>query len=194
MRDRLSSPVLVSVLAFCFAGAAGQSSPKPIPSPDPLTAEQMSIYRQFLADYDNGAKAVLNVAQITRTFEADDGDLAGCMKTFNKDNSRAMIVHSFQQDSFPADKVRLVDPEKHVIHDPGTAIRQGQSVDDAVKAGFAEGLFTFSEIVFDSTHTYAALDYSFHCGSLCGHGGTVVFHKVGEKWKKAKVGCGSWIS
>ena len=85
------------------------------------------------------------------------------------------VSYTHLSDAFPTDKVHLVDPGKHEISDPGNAIGEGQSVDDAVEAGFKAGLFTFSEVVFDTAHTHAALNYTFHCGSLCGHGGTVVF-------------------
>jgi hypothetical protein len=105
-----------------------------------------------------------------------------------------MTVHVFSEGAFPKDSVRLVDPDKHKLRDPGTSIREGQSVDDAVDAGFAAGLFTFSEIVFDNSHTHAALSYSFNCGSLCGHGGTVVFTKEGNRWKRAKHDCAYWMS
>jgi hypothetical protein len=193
MRIRSYSAVSIYLLAFCLSGAA-QSTPKPKLTVEPLTSEQISIYRAFIADYDNGSKYILNMAQTTDTFEADSGDLAGCMKTFNKTNSRAMAAHSFPSDAFPTDKVHLVDPGKHEISDPGNAIGEGQSVDDAVEAGFKAGLFTFSEVVFDTAHTHAALNYTFHCGSLCGHGGTVVFIKARGIWKRSKANCGSWIS
>ena len=93
-----------------------------------------------------------------------------------------------------ANHVRLVDPDKHKMHDPGRSIFRGQSVDDAVETGFAAGLFTFSEIVFDNSHTHAALRYSFVCGSLCGHGGTVVFTKERDTRKPAREGCRQWVS
>jgi hypothetical protein len=191
---RIRSYPVITTYALALLAAAAQSAPKPSLCPKPLTTEQISIYRAFLIDYDNGSKDILNVAQTTGTFEADDGDLTGCMKTFNKANSRALVTHNFQPDTFPIDSVHLVDPETHQISDPGNAIREGQSVDDAVNAGFKAALFTLSEIVFDSSHTHAALNYTFHCGSLCGHGGTVVFIKVRGTWKRSKANCGSWIS
>jgi len=189
-----ASALPACILALCLASALAQSAPKPTLSPDPLPDEQITIYRLLLADYNNGSKAILNVSRTTRAFEPEEGDLAGCMKGFSKESSRATVVHAFPANAFPTDTVRLVDPEKHKIRDPGTAIRQGESVDDAVNAGFANGLFTFSEIVFDTSHTHAALNYSFLCGSICGHGSTVIFTKDHGTWKKSKANCGSWIS
>lgn len=79
-------------------------------------------------------------------------------------------------------------------NDPGTAIRQGESVDEAVKNGFAHGLFTFSEIRFNKDHTIAVVSFSFVCGGLCGNGNTFVMakRKTGE-WKRVHT-CGGWVS
>jgi hypothetical protein len=191
---RIRSYSVITTYALALLAAAAQSTPKPTPSPEPLNSEQISIYRAFLTDYLAGPKITLNVAQTTAPFEASDDDLSDCMKTFTKSNAHSIVVHKFSKDALPADTVRLVDAERHAISDPGTAIRQGQSVDNAVNAGFNAALFTFSEIVFDDSHTHAAFTNSFHCGSLCGHGGTVVFIKVRGTWKRSKANCGSWIS
>jgi len=179
---------------LCMASALCQTVPKSSLSSGTLTAEQMSIYKEFFSDYSKDSKPILNISQTTSTFEADDGDLGGCMKTFTKSNSRAATVHSFAEGAFADERVRLVDPKTHTISDPGEAIAQGQSVDDAVEAGFARGLLTLSEIVFDGSHTHAAFNYSFHCGRLCGHGATVVFQLRGGKWRRSKAYCGSWIN
>jgi len=83
----LSAPSLPTcILAFCFASAFAQSAPKPTLSPDPLPEQQITIYRLFLADYNHGSKANLNISQTTRGFEPEEGDLAGRMKGFSKGN------------------------------------------------------------------------------------------------------------
>ena len=175
-------------------GSSAQSTDSPTAPASLVDAERIAIYRLFFGSYDNGSKSLLNVVRTTVPFEADEGDLAGCMKSFSKTNSKANSVHIFPSSTFPSDKVRLIDPQAHKLRDPGPAIRSGESVDDAVNAGFASGVFTFSEIVFDDSHTHAAFNYTFHCGSLCGHGGTVVYIKAQGKWKPSKTSCGSWIS
>lgn len=40
-----------------------------------------------------------------------------------------------------------------------------------------------SEIAFDKERHFAAVKYSFWCGSLCGHGRTLVLEKVNGKWQ-----------
>jgi hypothetical protein len=103
-------------------------------------------------------------------------------------------VHKLPAELSKAGKINLVDPKKHKLKDPGAAIHNGTSVDQAVTAGFASGLFTFSEIVFDSDHKLAAFRYSFVCGILCGNGGTVIYELKDGKWSPTKRRCSSWIS
>jgi len=170
--------------------------------PTPLPADNLAIYRDFLSGYNNGSGAVLNVANTTEAFlNADpvsDGQKS-CLSDAHITQLYSAVVHKFSADAFPADKVKLVDPDAHRGSDPEDAIRKGQSIEDAVRAGFAAGLFTFSEIVFDSTRTHAAFQYSFLCGRLCGNGGTVLYDKLPDdhgkvRWQISKKICGSWIS
>jgi len=154
----------------------------------------MEIYRDFLHGYNNGSNSVLNVSQLTTAFAPDESDQKGCLSKFSVGELATPAVHRFSDDAFPGPSVRLVDPKKHQGKDPRDAIRGGASVDDAVRAGFAAGLFTFSEIAFDASHTHAAFSFSFWCGSLCGHGGVIIYELYESKWKQARSNCGRWIS
>lgn len=178
---------------LCLVSAIAQQAPKPAISPEPLGSERMGIYRSFVDGYDNGSGSTLNIAQTTVTFEAREFDKS-CLKEFKPDDLVAGALHNFAPDAFAERKVRLVDPAKHKRQDPDDALLRGETVDQALADGFAAGLFTFSEIVFDSSHTHAAFSYAFVCGRLCGHGGTVVYDLQDGKWKQSKAGCGGWIS
>ena len=80
-------------------------------------------------------------------------------------------------------------------HDPGSLIRQGKKVEDAVSEGFASGLLTLSEVVFDKTGRYAVMSFGFRCGQLCGHGGTLIFKREKSgNWKQTKRPCSIWMS
>jgi hypothetical protein len=79
-------------------------------------------------------------------------------------------------------------------NDPSIAIREGISVNEAVEKGFANGLFSLSEIAFDKDRRHAVVSYGFHCGLLCGNGALWVFEKVDGKWRKTDLTCGGWIS
>jgi hypothetical protein len=109
---------------------------------------------------------------------------------------KANTIHRIKGDEF-GPRVHRVDPkvqaEKIKESDPGRAIRQGKSVEDAVRGGFASGLLEISEVVFDKTGRYAMMSYSFRCGSLCGSGGTILFEKKNGVWTKAQ-DCGGWVS
>jgi hypothetical protein len=100
--------------------------------------------------------------------------------------AEAVPFHEFPPQLVSAEKnIQLVDPQRQrkavQSNDPGNAIRQGEDVDNAVAAGFAAGLLTLSEVVFDKEHRYAAMNFSFVCGGLCGHAATLVFEKKDGK-------------
>ena len=183
-----------ALLVLCSAVAVAQPTPPQNMSKEALSAERMEIYRDFLHGYNNGSNSVLNVSQLTIAFSPDESDQKGCLSKFSAKDLVTPAVHTFSGDAFPGLAVRLVDPKTHKGKDPGDAIRGGASVDDAVKAGFAAGLFTFSEIAFDADHTHAAFSFSFWCGSLCGHGGVIIYELSNGKWKQSKAQCGRWIS
>ena len=184
---------LLLALFGAIGWASSQNQPKPAVSAAPIGADSLAIYRDFLRNYNNGSKSPLNISEFTEPFQPDDSDRKGCLRPFRAADFGSTVVHQFASDSFPPPN-KLVDPNKHKIADPGTAIRNGQAVDDAVEQGFAAGLFSFSEIVFDASHTHAALSFSFHCGMLCGHGSTLVYQKQNGVWKQAKSSCARWIS
>jgi hypothetical protein len=158
----------------------------------PLGAAQLAIYRGFLAAWNIGAKTPLNVASVTEPFSPPDDDLKGCLRGFPK--THTAIGHTIPAHAFDGLDVHLVDPRLHQKRDPGNAMRNGEPVKDAVNAGLAAGIFTFSEMVFNSDHSRATFTYSFVCGGLCGNGGTIIFQHKNGKWTQEKHPCGSWIS
>jgi hypothetical protein len=191
------------LFTFCSLPLAAQSARiHTAVIPTPLPADNLAIYRDFLSGYNNGSGAVLNVANTTEAFlnaNPVSNEQKSCLSDVHITQLYSAVVHKFSADAFPADKVKLVDPAAHRRNDPSDGIRSGQSIEDAVHAGFAAGLFTFSEIVFDATHTHAAFQYSFVCGRLCGNGGTALYDKLPDdhgkpRWQLSKKICGSWIS
>ena len=159
-----------------------------------IDQERLAIYRDFLASYDNGSGEPLNLSKETEPFEPGPFDEKGCLKEFAASDLHSAGTHVFHEDTFPSPRYHVVDPKTHERRDPRDAIRRGESVDAAVAAGFAAGIFTFSEIVFDASHTHAAFKYSFVCSGWCGHGSTVVYERKGGVWRQEKRGCSGWIS
>jgi len=78
-------------------------------------------------------------------------------------------------------------------NDPGDKLLSGTLIEDLVTSAFATGLLQLSEIAFDKSRRYAVLQFSFRCGGLCGHGGTLVFEKTNGRWQ-SKQTCSRWIA
>lgn len=170
---------------------------KPAVSDQPLSAEQLAIYRAILSGWADDGKQPVHLANQTVRREEEIGD---CAKGIALDQAGANTVHRFRKEDLAqlgSEKIGLVDPEaqeKEVDeNDPGTAIRHGSSVDDAVRNGFNHGLVTLGEIRFDQKHEVAIVWYGFRCGSLCGNGGTVLMKKNNGVWQRAGQ-CSVWMS
>jgi len=183
---------IYQLLLLCVATAASaqdQASPKL--SSTPLTADQIAVYRAFLRDYQSGSKTALHVANITGPLQPDDGDYSGCMKAFPK-GIAANEVHLLPTGLAP--NIDLVDPSKYKHADVGDFMHDPGDLDRAVDSAIAAGLMSLSEVILDKSRHFAAVNFSFICGKLCGHGGTVIFELRTGKWRRSKLSCGSWQS
>ncbi len=162
-----------------------------------IDGDRIAVYRAFLKSYDNGTPGPVNLGNRTTPLDLSAGDRAGCLK--------GIVL----EDAPPAGRelgptvtsglsIVLVDPKRQAAeieaNDPGAKIRRGERVEDAVKSAFASGLLEVSEIALDREHRHAVLRFGFHCGALCGHGGTVVLEKAGGQWKATKRQCSFWMS
>lgn len=165
------------VLLCSTAVAVAQA---PVQSIKPVATNQLEVYRAFLSDWQAGSKSRLNVANATDPFQPDKDDLQGCMKSFPK-HSRAMETHLFPE-QFTNERIHLSDPATYKVADVGEFMRRREDLDSAVQAAFEAGLMTLSEVLFDRTHRLAALNFSFTCGRLCGHGGTVIYERKNGHW------------
>ncbi|HEX5235529.1 MAG TPA: hypothetical protein VFW25_09380 [Silvibacterium sp.] len=186
-----------SLVMVCFVLLSslvlGQTPSESASSKLPLSTDQIAIYRAFLSDYNTGLDAPINLSDVTEEFKPDRQDLQGCLKGFAPPSTPALL-HHFSNEFSDLRNIRLIDAAHHKISDPGDAIRKGDSVEHAVKAGFEAGVLRISEISFDPTHHLAALTYSFHCGSLCGNGATVVYELRDGKWARSQKSCTFWQS
>ena len=190
--------VLIFLIVITAAGAFAADR-QPALSKTPLSVEQMEVYKAFLSSYTNGSKSShLNLAN--RTVMLDLSDTGNCLKgiKIESNDPAYSIVHEFDTQSALLANVTLVDSKEQMAkvkdNDPGRTMRQGQSVEHAVESAFASGLLTLSEVAFDKTHQYAVMNFSFVCGSLCGHGEVVILQKVDGHWKQTNRLCGGWIS
>ena len=193
--------VVCFALLGSFALAQANSDPKITIDEAPLGADQLAIYRVILHGWMDNGKSPVHLALQTVPIENETSDKdARCDKHLVMEKIAPGRVHQFRAEnlaSLGSDKIKLVDPEKqeHEVeeNDPGKKIGDGQSIDDAVSNGFTHGLVSLGEIHFDRSHTHAIVWFGFHCGSLCGNGGTVVMRKGKNGWIIASR-CSIWMS
>lgn len=176
---------------------------RPIKITSPLDSDEIAIYVALIEQWNSGQRNALNVSAKTSPFgsiSSLDEQGCGCLSGLAAE-SLLRASHSFHvltPNDLSAANIRLFDPEKQMAivaeNDPGRTMHKGIPVTEAVENGFANGLFSLSEIAFDEKRRLAVVSYGFRCGMLCGNGATWVFEKVDGKWKKTNRECGSWIS
>jgi hypothetical protein len=199
----------VVCLTLSLCAATQDQTPKPKISDEPLTADQIAVYRAVLKDYTKGSQAPLNVANTTEPLDDsrpmfDDA----CFKEVEASLPKPSvpISHRLDHSLMPDMHLVFVDPDRQQKaideNDPQNLVKKAvdahervtdAQVDQSVKHAFEAGMFTLSEIVFDKEHRRAVVAYSFACGSLCGNGNTLILTKSGKSWKVAKR-CGGWVS
>jgi hypothetical protein len=185
------------------------SAAQPKVSSDPLSSEQIDVYRAVLEDYKKDDDSTLNLANITVPLDQFGSYFdKPCTKGIKLEavKSSAQVIHRLDAGVAFGPKFLLVDPnrqeEKIRENDPGNLVKQAiddhkpvteEQIGKSVKQAFESGLFTLSEVGFDKNHRRALVAYSFVCGGLCGHGNALVLKKVGQKWRVSKT-CGGWVS
>jgi hypothetical protein len=194
----------IAALAFLMIPAAVcWSKNKPALNENPLSDEQVEIYRDFLKTYSNEGKSEhFNLGNRTDPLDlTGEGIRRACLLGIELENEKeaATTFHRFDPKVNLSQKITLVDPGRQAAlvreNDPNNTIfKAHKSVKEAVESAFATGLLTLSEIAFEKTHQFAVMSYSFVCGGLCGNGETIVFKKVGGKWERTERTCESWIS
>jgi hypothetical protein len=172
---------------------------KPVRSTNPLSSDDVAIYKGILEQWNSGSSGLLNVSNRTYTIERELSD-CGCLTGIELRSITDAVdsFHALTRDQLGGKNIRLVDADKQAVivrsNDPGKSIRGNKSAETAVNGAFSAGLFSMSEVAFDKEHRRALVSYSFVCGSLCGSGGTWLFEKVDGVWKKADRVCGGWVS
>ena len=189
--------LLISTVVAC-----AQKDAKPSVSPDPLTAEQLAVYRAVLANWMTQDVPAMNLSiQTVKPEQFGPVVIADCAKGLELEPAPGTVVHRFRQQDLAqlgtGRTFTLVDPEqgsKEVQkNDPEKTMGDAQSIEDSVRNAFAHGLTTLSEIQFDKKHEHAIVSYGFRCGGLCGNGGTVVMEKKDGVWK-IQNSCDDWVS
>lgn len=212
LRPRMLCRTMVTLLlsvSLAAAGRAQDGKAKPEVSKLPLTTEQILVYRAVVNDYVKEAQGSLNISSKTEPAElTEDSPDNACAKEigFKPETRSVRAIHRLDKAFGVNRRFVVVDPDQQARkveeNDPQKLVKRtiegeekvsNQELDDPVKQGFGTALFSLTEIIFDKTHHYALVAYSFWCGSLCGNGSTMILKKTGKGWRVSKV-CGSWIS
>jgi hypothetical protein len=172
---------------------------QPVLAKSAPSEDQVDVYRAFLNSYGTGSKGRLNVGCRTTTLEISEDDIRGCLTGLEPESSSDFYaIHRLSPEMFRREKIQLVDAEQQQSlvskTDPSRTIREGESVDKAVKIAFSAGLLELSEVVFSDGRVFAVMEFRFSCGTLCGHGGTLVFERSGREWKRSERSCHSYIN
>ncbi|MGO9336941.1 MAG: hypothetical protein ACLPY1_05470 [Terracidiphilus sp.] len=203
-RLQINLPLFLAALACVPVAPAFETQSSDVPAKiadQPLTAEQLAVYRTMLVSWYQGEKAKINLRVLTDPVTAVGDSLdKRCLKGLSMEPLAAGVAHRIRKEDLARlgpFEFRLIEPKAGANevsdNDPGKAIQKGEAVDAAVENGFAHGLLTVGEIQFDKTHTHALVSFSFVCGRLCGNGTTMLLEKTGGIWRK-KAQCGGWVS
>jgi hypothetical protein len=202
---RRSFPTILVIICALISMRSGSAKEKLQKNSAPLSAEEVAIYRAVLQQYvSDKSGGTINVSIQTFPLDPDSPtsglSRGGCLEGIQVDDlsTRSHSYHELTHDVLPSKNMTLVDPRRQAKivrnNDPDTTIAQGEPVHSAVEKAFSTGLFSLSEIAFDKSHHYAIVSYRFWCGSLCGHGSTLIFENISGQWKRTDRKCGGWVS
>ena len=195
------------VLTLAHDRRSGWRAKKAQLSGNPLTKEQVAVYRAVLGDYTKEVEDSLNLDSKTEPLDRsghffDDG----CAEGLELENTSVPMIHHLDRRVVTSSKIVLADGDRQqktiAENDPQNLVKKAveghenvsdKQLKDSVTQAINTGLFTFSEIAFDKPHRHAVVSYAFVCGGLCGHSNTVVLKKNRRTWKIINT-CGGWIS
>lgn len=157
-------------------------------------ARKIEVYRAFAEHYGEGN--AVNLANVTTRFDAPSEDVLMCAPSvlLTTAATRHFRTQTFAQEDFPVAPIRVVNPDiQHLLvrdRDPSRNISGEGNIDEAIRDAFEAGLLQVSDIGFDITGQRAVLTFSFSCGTLCGHAGTAMLERRGERWVRSPRDCG----
>ena len=110
--------IAVLLIMSAVLSVSQDQQPKPRLSKDPLSDEQVEVYRTFLRSYLNGDDAQsLNIANVTVPLNEEPGELRegkGCLRGIALENFKGAnsTVHLLPQAVAINSGIHLVDPDK----------------------------------------------------------------------------------
>lgn len=198
MKPKLLLPLCLIVSALSLVSCKSHKTGPPQLSQQPLGSDNLAIYRSFSSPQKSTVSPPQPVPEEFRQYifdqtvpfhlqPEDQASRPSCLKDFPASAFEGNIVHQISADVFPPPDI-LVKPGTDKVGE------YGKSVNHASKRGPCET--TFSEIVFNPSHTRAAFWFVHTCymyGGPQSMGSTVTFDKQNGVWKSGK-SCRNWMS
>ena len=100
---------LLACLLFTVAVSCAQDEEHATLSTEPLTAEQIAIYRVVLSTYRKGSKAPLNVSNKTEPLQPSQG----CTSRVKFDSTGGALTHRIDGSTTLGSAIVLVDPDRN---------------------------------------------------------------------------------
>jgi hypothetical protein len=147
------------------------------PFPPKLSADQISIYTDFLKTAEGRP---INLIETTEPFPGPDDmftqeDRKECLKDFGTISAGA-VTHKLPRQLGQIAGIRLTGP-------------------DAYRSMPVNAVFlTLSEIVYAPDRQSAAFFYHASCGSFCGGAEVVIYELHGGHWSRSSRKCKEWMS
>lgn len=180
--------VAMSFLLATAVASGCHSQQGVIRSDSPLTEEQVSVYSSFFTNFSS--LHVKNLANRTARLDLSDvKESSPCLQGFQLENvpDSRRTTHPFSREITKGRDLRLVDAFQQAKtieqEEKNDTAQTGSSEHAETKPVLVSSFLVLSEIAFDKTHQYAALNYVFVCGTHCKTSQTFVMERVGAQWK-----------
>jgi hypothetical protein len=177
---RLISSSLIIYLVLLLNTICSAEASKPELSKEPLTEEQVLVYRAFIENMLTNSTLELPIHLVNQTdpivlssFLSNQECAKGLLLEEATDS--AHVSHKLPEGMILNLKIVLVDPVKQRGR-PEKDNSANRVLDD-------EMYLTLSEILFDKDHQHAVVSYIFESDGIVGAVQTQIFKKSGDKWK-----------
>jgi hypothetical protein len=175
---RISSALIINMALLLNTICSAEAS-KPESSKEPLTDEQVSVYRAFLENMLTSSRLdlPLHLVNETNPFVLSTFLLnQECVKSLQLEDATdsAHVRHKLGEGVILNLKIVLVNPVKQRGR-PDKGDSANRAIDN-------EQHLSLSEILFDKDHQHAVVSYIFEGDGIVGAVQSQIFKKSGDKW------------
>jgi hypothetical protein len=155
---------------------------------EPLTPDEIAIYRDFLLHYPDQTSNMIGMQETTVAFYAP-------LAFGYESNPPDVITPTHHSRKLPPEVMALADEAAVTerIAAAGRLIDAKKLNAEQGPDGYVRTRLTLSEIAFDSKHETAVLVFAAHCNGKCGSRGTVVYKMEDGHWRRMKPILNFWV-